>query len=215
MADFEDKIPFQIMRGSEEKILNKPKNDGYLYFSTDTGKIFLDTNEENKKPLCESKGFYYGKKGIKYENNGQTPEPTVYFTFSLDETISEVEGNKCPEIGDLILNIGTNELKDGCFYRVIALVPVDDIISITTTRLTLQGTGGGSGGGSGEGSTNFSLSIIGNSRKIFSSEADSMPIQFRCNYNGTSENSIAQVAFKFSLNEDAFYTSNSSSFKFN
>lgn len=213
MADFEDKIPFRVIRGSEEKILNKPKSDGYLYFSTDTGKIFLDTNEENKKPLCESKGFYYGKKGIKYENNGQTPEPTVYFTFSLDETISEVEGDKCPEIGDLILNIGTNELKDGCFYRVIALVPVDDIISITTTRLTLQGTGGGSG--SGEESTNFSLSIIGNSRKIFSSEADSMPIQFRCNYNGTSENSIAQVAFKFSLNEDAFYISNNSSFKFN
>lgn len=66
MADFEDKIPFQIMRGLEEKILNKPKDDGRLYFATDTGKIYLDTLEENKILMGggANSGIFYAKKNL-------------------------------------------------------------------------------------------------------------------------------------------------------
>jgi hypothetical protein len=37
-------IPFRVVQGTEAKIINKGYNEGYLYFATDTKKIYLDAN---------------------------------------------------------------------------------------------------------------------------------------------------------------------------
>ena len=39
ISDFEG-VPFRPVRGTEEKLLAGPVVDGYLYFASDTGKIF-------------------------------------------------------------------------------------------------------------------------------------------------------------------------------
>ena len=205
----ETAYPFRPVRCTEDKLATLDTHDGYLYFTTDTQKVFLGNGTE-KLEMCSSKGFYYGKKLIEYVNDGKEPDPIVQFIFNKDELISEIEGQSIPELDDLILNIGTETIPDGCFYRVknISIDENDNNIAIlTTTRLTLQGSSGGAGGSGGGGSTatNFTISIVGNTKKIFSSQTNSMPIEFRCNYVGEAENYIRSVAFKFSGATEAFY----------
>jgi hypothetical protein len=43
-----DKIQFTPVRGAEKTILNMKKQNGYVYFATDTGRIYIDTETENK-----------------------------------------------------------------------------------------------------------------------------------------------------------------------
>jgi hypothetical protein len=44
-------IKFTPIRGKEKTILNMSKQDGNIYFATDTGSIYLDTQESNKIPI--------------------------------------------------------------------------------------------------------------------------------------------------------------------
>ena len=37
-------IPFRVIKGLEEKIIEKPVQEGCVYFATDTKKIYLDIN---------------------------------------------------------------------------------------------------------------------------------------------------------------------------
>ena len=60
---------FRPVKCTEEKLNFLQTQDkienGYLYFTTDTKKLFLG-NEHKAVQMCESKGFYYGKKGIDF-----------------------------------------------------------------------------------------------------------------------------------------------------
>lgn len=197
-------IPVQC---TNEKFQSMNVEEGWVYFVTDKKQIFLG-KDGKKIPFCNSSGIFYGKKPIEYDNSGNEPDPNVTFIFDSDENMSEIEGADKPELDDLILNIGVPpEFKDGCFYRVVNIV--DN--TIETTRLTLQGTGGGgSGGSSGPGNTsgNFSISIIGNKAKVYSSMAKSMEIVFKAYYNGLEENYISQVTFTKKGDSTPFYSHN-------
>jgi hypothetical protein len=153
-------------------------------------------------PMCASSGIFYGKKGIRYDNSGIKPNPNVTFIFSVNENESEIEGLDKPELDDLILNVGTPELEDGCFYRVVRI----NENNIETTRLTLQGTGGGGGGGGSVpgGSTNFTISMA-SQLFTFPSTATEMNVSFRGNYNGDQENAIMSVRFHKSGEAEPFY----------
>lgn len=48
------KVHFRPVQGLEEKIKNFPQNEGYFYVATDTGRIYLDTETENKLPIGSS-----------------------------------------------------------------------------------------------------------------------------------------------------------------
>jgi hypothetical protein len=87
--------------------------------------------------------------------------------FSLDE----IEGTDIPEVHDLILNV------DGCFYKILSID--EDMRELSTTRLTLQGTGGGGGSGGG-GSSSYAITYAAGSSKenIFAKGADKMSIAF-------------------------------------
>jgi hypothetical protein len=45
------KTKFQPARGLEENLLANPYTEGMIYFATDSGRIFIDSNGENKIPL--------------------------------------------------------------------------------------------------------------------------------------------------------------------
>jgi hypothetical protein len=53
-------VPFRPYRGKEVDILNKEYNDGYVYFATDTKKIYLDANGQSKLAMGGTSGIYYG-----------------------------------------------------------------------------------------------------------------------------------------------------------
>lgn len=146
----QDKIPFRPVKGTEATISVMPYQEGYVYFATDTKKIYIDANGQSKVPMGGNSGIYYGKMKLTEEpDSGQTE-----FTFDIYDLEKNQEANSLtiPNIDDLILNI-----PDGCFYRVTALEGKDEDTKIITEKLTIagSGSGGGTGGSANIGSFEF------------------------------------------------------------
>lgn len=191
---------FNPVQCSWAKFETLTAQDGFVYFVTDKKKLFLGKDKQ-MIPMCATSGIFYGKKPIEYDNSGNKPDPKVTFLFSLDPDKTEIEGQDKPELDDLILNVGTDDYEDGCFYRVVNIVDDD----IETVRLTLQGTGGSGGGPTTGGSASFTLSIIGTTAHVYSSTATKMPVTIRGRYGGTEDNGISQVTFTRRGDSEPFY----------
>ena len=140
-------VSFRPVRGLEAKILAGQALDGYIYFATDTKKIYM-AKDNLFIPMGGNSSIHYGKMELDYEPDSDEIE----FDFMLDD----IEGNeplelnrkKVPNKDDLILNI-----PDGCFYRVISIENTGTDKIIKTNKLTIAGSGsGGSGGGGGNNS---------------------------------------------------------------
>ena len=71
-------FPFRPVRCSEDKLKTLDTVDGYLYFTTDTQKLFLGQNGQ-KLEMCGYNGIYYGTKEIRYDNSGLAPNPDITF----------------------------------------------------------------------------------------------------------------------------------------
>jgi hypothetical protein len=61
------KISFRPVKGLESKILTAGYNEGYVYFATDTKKIYLDANGEDKLLMGGSSGIFYGNMTLEEE----------------------------------------------------------------------------------------------------------------------------------------------------
>jgi hypothetical protein len=175
------KIPFRPVKGLEENISALEGRDGYIYYATDSRKTYLGTADGKKLLMGYDIGIFYGKKEIPKDNSGKPQETTVYFNLDKD-----IEGNRLPQINDLILNV------DGCFYRVESLLGPQDV---QTKRLTLQGTGGGGSVGPSDPSTGYSWSMFFPSPNIaYSTEADKLELTFETAYLGNVTNNIVKAA---------------------
>lgn len=135
-----DNKRFVPVRGTEEKIAASVMgfNDGYLYFATDTGHIYLDYIDEDGRQVARAMvggaiggdgniGVYYANKSL---SNDEKLETSIIFP------IDTIEGKQYPNKNDLIINI-----PEGSFYRVVAPSPLTS--SVTANRLTIAGGGGG------------------------------------------------------------------------
>lgn len=122
-------VQFVPVRGKEENIEILNKQEGRLYFTTDTGKIFMDVSNDERITLGGSgASLYYSLCENVIEN--------VDDTYSLP--ISSLEDSSAkPKEGDLIIN------NDGAFYKVLNIT--DDML--ICSRLAVSGSGGGGGGG--------------------------------------------------------------------
>ena len=128
MANTENgKLPFRVVKGPEEKILAKKHAEGYVYFTTDTKKIYLDTKTE-RLSMGGNTGIYYAD--VKFESSDD-----IEYYFTSDD----IDEGLMPNVKDLILN------TDGCFYKVEEISSDGEIKAI---KLTIAGSGG-SGGGPG------------------------------------------------------------------
>lgn len=133
----ESSIGFRAAQGKESNIMKTEYNEGWLYFATDSKKIYLDANGIPKLPMGGNSGVYYGK----LEHEDVVPEGQVEFEF----TLYDIEGNddpsrlNIPNKDDLILNI-----PDGCFYRVMSINGTGYDTVVATEKLTIAGGGGGS-----------------------------------------------------------------------
>ena len=111
MSDVTNKPALRVVRGKEDALLRKEHQDGYVYFATDTGKIYMDTASEEKILMGGggNSGIYYAQK--KFTEATDT-------TFSIDDIIT----NELPNENDLIINtsaeVGGDIERDG-FYQVL------------------------------------------------------------------------------------------------
>lgn len=126
-----DNVRFIPVRGEEETILNLPYQDGKIYFTTDTKRIYMDAKGQAKIPLggAGNSGIFYG---IKELTDAEKEEELL--TFNL----ADIEGDTMPNVDDLVLNT-----PDGCFYRVKEVYEA----TFDAVRLTVAGNGGGEGTG--------------------------------------------------------------------
>ena len=136
MGGMESDSVFRPVRCSEADIdpeTGKPSVNGFLYFTTDTKKIYLGVAGGQYLMMGGSSGVYYGTRQL---TDDEKYGDQVFFSF----TPEEIDGGIVPATDDLILNI-----PDGGFYRVLEVSNTD----IQTQRLVIAGGGGGSGSGPG------------------------------------------------------------------
>ena len=124
-------VPFRPIRGSEAAISVLPIVDGYIYYATDSGKIYMDKG--NKRISMGGGGgsangasFFFGIYGRKIDED---PETKMYYypVSALDE------GQEEPAVNDIILD------DNGSLYRI--LVIGEEFYSCSL--LPLSGSGGG------------------------------------------------------------------------
>lgn len=131
-----DKISFRPIRGLESKIVSQDIRDGYIYFATDSGKIFVDTQNERHTLGGSGAAILYSTSDI-LANTDDT------YTILYSELN---DSNAIPKEGDLIIN------SDGRFFRVNYGDPASGVINCDL--IAVSGTGGG--GGSSDGSPDAS-----------------------------------------------------------
>jgi hypothetical protein len=126
------KTRFRPVTGTEAQIEGTQKNPGYVYFASDTGKIFVDLDNEHRIAMGGAGvSVLYGE-----APKGLSPDEYGGYTLSFDD----LEEDVLPKEGDLILNT-----TDGVFYRVTR-VDTDER-TMYCAILAVSGSGGGGGGG--------------------------------------------------------------------
>ena len=121
-------VQFIPVRGLDKNIASEavnPITDGYVYFATDSGKIYVDSRGERVVMGAAGAAIYYGTLEKPEEVEG-------YFTFP----VNTVSGT--PKVGDLILN------SDGGFYKVVT----SSSAGLVCIQVSVSGTGDGPGHGS-------------------------------------------------------------------
>lgn len=136
---------FRPYRGTDEKIKSLPQQPGYIYFATDTGRIYLDYENQRLTMGGNGASLYYA--------NDEAVDKDLLDNYFIDiDTI--LEAGSSLKVNDLIIN------SDGAFYRIIEVLQNERLVKCL--RLAVSGTGSGDSGGSG-GPTqkNIQLELIG------------------------------------------------------
>ena len=59
----ETEIPFRVVKCTEDMMRNRNAENGFIYFTTDTQKIYWGQNSKYI-PMSGSAGLYYGKREV-------------------------------------------------------------------------------------------------------------------------------------------------------
>ena len=123
---------FRPYRGLDRIIKDLPIQQGYIYFATDTGRIYLDYENQRLTMGGNGASLYYA--------NDDAVEKDILDNYFLDLS-KLLESEAVLKPNDLIIN------SDGAFYRVVEIDKNNN--TIKCTRIAVSGSGGD--GGSGEG----------------------------------------------------------------
>lgn len=127
---------FYPVKGSEKNILLKPINNGYIYFATDTGHIYMDDKGQRVLVGGGQGATVYYAQANNIEQNTQ-----LYYVISKED-LETPDANYI--LGDILIN------KDGSFYR-ISFFPEGNDKELWCDRIAISGSGDGSGTGSNVG----------------------------------------------------------------
>ena len=135
-------ICFHPVRGTEAKILTYPFNEGYIYFATDSGKIYMDKDGERIPLGGGGVSVLYAFDVAVVDNLNDT------YYVAMDTLEDE---NAVPKSSDLIIN------SDGKFYKIISVE--EDANRLLCKLIAVSGTGGGGGTGGGDGSGTAKITL--------------------------------------------------------
>ena len=171
---------FRPVKCTENDIDTKPVVEGFVYFTSDSKRIYLGTNN-GYLPMGGNSGIYYGQHNTTDEE------------FNVDQItfqIGEIEGKNKPNTDDLIFNI-----PDSCFYRV-GIVNAYDLVA---TRLAVAGGGGGVGpGGGGGGNVRPVITLNKTGTQYFVvSDKDNMKIGFKATSLNLENNYVSQIEYMY------------------
>lgn len=194
----DERLPFRPVIGTDSKILHSEPSAGYVWFATDTKKIYY-SDGDSFLSMGGNTGIYYGN--LTHPEDEDTDKEEFEFLLEdIDGNELVQDGNyKKPNIDDLILNI-----PDGCFYRVINIL--DDNTKFIGHKLTIAGAGGGTGGGGGGSSTSV-LKITdadnNNFRRYFTQDTSEAIIRFTVSPVTLLENNgILRITYKIAGQAD-------------
>lgn len=158
--------PFRPVKCSEVDIQNMKPVEGYVYFTSDTHKIYAGMNGEFA-PMGGNSGIYYGQRPL--ADSEVNAEAGTEFVFEAEQ----IEGDQTPNKDDLILNI-----PDGGFYRVTETMGS----TIVAIRLAVSGMGGGSGSGGGSSTSKPVIILLTESKDLYFASTDTakMKIRYKC-----------------------------------
>ena len=126
----DQKTIFRPVTGTEDQITRAQKNPGYVYFASDTGKIFVDLDTQNRIAMGGAGvSVLYGE-----APKGLEPDEFGGYTLSFDD----LEEDVMPKEGDLILNT-----TDGIFYRVTETDVEEKTMYCEILAMSGSGTGAG------------------------------------------------------------------------
>lgn len=168
-------VKFYPVRTTEARLKSFSNTDGNLYFTVDTGKIYLDAKGK-RIPMGGNSGIFYG--GMEIPEG--TDSDKTDFIFSFDD----VEGEQVPNPDDLILNI-----PDGGFYRVLEVH--EETKTLDVWKLPVSG-GGGPGGVS---SLLKITDAEGSKTKYFTTDAEKLSVKFNVTSSVVEDNYIARISF--------------------
>lgn len=168
MDNLKDTMAFVPVIGTEEKIKKiNSHQDGFVYFATDSKKIYM-AHDKELLTMGGNSSVYYGVRTMSEDEiYGDNTE------FDFLGYIKDLNENDLhPHVDDLILNE-----PDGGFYRVIESTPE----KIIGKRIAVSGTGSGGGTGGGTGTTGqeeLSLIPIG-SRNLTILKTDTCILKYK------------------------------------
>lgn len=135
----ENKLPFIPSLGKESSFLKTDRQNGRVFFATDTGAIYLDTIEDRiSMGGTGASVFFCNTSNIVKKAGG------IYIIQYEDLK----NANSLPKKQDLIINI-----KDGKFYQVNQIQGH----SLYCSLIAVSGTGGSSGGSGGSDGAGFQV----------------------------------------------------------
>lgn len=120
---------FRPVRGIEAKIVEQPLHDGYIYFATDSGKIYLDTATDRYSLGANGAAVLYANADNVIFNTDNSY--TILYSYLDDQ-------NAIPKAEDLVIN------SDGRFFRVNYYDSASGLINCKL--IAVSGSGGGGGG---------------------------------------------------------------------
>lgn len=125
---------FRIARGIDSRIQQQSKNEGQVYFATDTGKIYYDVNSTDRIVMGASGvAIHYGKAPADLKPDSDYLNGT-FFLLSIQDHLEDP--SELIAIDDLVFN------NDGTFYKVHN----KDETTLYCQKLAVAGGGGGGGG---------------------------------------------------------------------
>ena len=94
-------LAFKPVRTTENKLGTDicPIRNGYMYFTTDTQKIYMGTSEGKALPMGGNSGIYYGRRQL---SEDETNIEITQLEFSAE---NDIDGDQTPNVDDLILNV--------------------------------------------------------------------------------------------------------------
>jgi hypothetical protein len=133
-------INFLPVRGSEAMILNQQPIPGAFYVANDTGKMYMDVEDDSGTLIHKAIG---GSGSALYYISNATPEIPEFPANTNIFSYSDLEEERArPQYGDLLINIAL-----GTFLRVEESNYEEDKLVCTVLAVSGSGGGGGEGGG--------------------------------------------------------------------